>query len=85
MLLEELAQKYDMSASGIWRVLKRNGVSHKKKTLCYKERDEKKRDEFLSKLLPIALKNRVYIDESGFEKTLQRSHGWSTIRTRLLG
>lgn len=44
----------------------------KKKTPFYKERDDKKREEFQKRLEKIDEEKRVYIDESGINEYLQR-------------
>ena len=48
-----------------------------KKTLLYKERDEKKRKEFTQKIKKIPEHLRVYIDESGINEYLHRDRGRS--------
>ncbi|WP_052354730.1 transposase [Candidatus Protochlamydia sp. R18] len=49
--------------------------SLKKKTLFYKERDEKKREEFKKELKKIAQEDHVYLDESGINECLKRHRG----------
>ena len=49
----------------------------KKKTLNYIERDEVERAEFLKKLEEIPEDKRVYIDESGKNTDLDRTHGYA--------
>jgi len=46
----------------------------KKKTPFYKERDEKKREEFQKRLEKIAEENRVYVDERKINECLQRQN-----------
>ena len=83
--LSELAKKFKMTPSGIWRALQRNQISKKKKTVCYQERNEEKRALFLKALSKIPIYNRVYLDESGFEHQLNRESGWSIKGSRLFG
>jgi hypothetical protein len=49
----------------------------KKKTLLYRERDEKKRAAFLEHLELIPAENLVYVDESGIDSCLHRAYGWA--------
>lgn len=51
----------------------------KKKIPFYKERDERKREEFYKKLEQIPKENRVYIDESGINEYLYRQSGRAPI------
>lgn len=48
----------------------------KKKTYGYRERDEAKRATFLAQLADIALKQRVYVDESGMDERDDYGYGW---------
>ena len=41
------------------------GITRKKKTYGYRERDEEKRREFLQKLELIESRRKVYVDEAG--------------------
>lgn len=43
--------------------------------MLYLERDEEARQRFLEELEKIPLENRVYMDESGVDETLQRQYG----------
>jgi hypothetical protein len=49
----------------------------KKKTLNYIERDEVERAEYMKKLEEIPEDKRVYIDESGKNTDLDRTHGYA--------
>lgn len=53
------------------------GLYQKKKTILYKERDEKKRKIFTENIKNISKDNLVYIDESGIDCFLNKSHGWA--------
>lgn len=62
------------------------GQNHfKKKTPFYKERDEEKRKQFVAELEKIPEKNRVYIDESGVDKYLQRERARAPRGTQIYG
>ena len=49
----------------------------KKKTTLYKERCEKKRAVYLEHISKYRKEDLVYIDESGINSYIHRSHGWS--------
>lgn len=51
----------------------------------YRERDERKREEFLKELESISKEDRVYIDESGINKEYKRDYGRSTRGNKILG
>lgn len=50
----------------------------------YKERDEKKREEFCRVLETIPEEKRVYIDESGIDHNEVKTRGWSPIGSPIL-
>ncbi len=54
---------------------KKLGITRKKKTFGYQERDEEKRKEFVQKLEKIAKKKIVYVDEAGFDNR-EDYHRW---------
>ena len=60
-----------------------------KKTLKYSERDADKRVAFLRELRQLApvygFENIVYLDETGFEATSHRPHGWGKIGCKVHG
>ena len=56
-----------------------------KKTLLYKERDMKKRSEYLDKIKDIPVKDLVFIDESGIEHNAISSNCWSKRGERVIG
>jgi transposase len=58
--------------------------SHKKKTFRYKERDEKKRADFLEKIKEIPEKRLVFVDETGFQTFFTRMCGYALRGLRLL-
>lgn len=53
------------------------GLDAQKKSWCYQERDETARAAFVKALEDVALRDRVYVDESGCDDRLQRESGWS--------
>lgn len=55
-----------------------------KKSWLYAERDEAERADFLKQLVPVALEDRVYVDEAGVEDTLGFAWGWSLRGVRCL-
>lgn len=58
---------------------------NQKKTTLYKERDEKKREEFKNQLEKIPEADRVYVDESGINEYLYRNMARSNIGEKVLG
>ena len=48
-----------------------------KKTILYKERDEKKREEYLQQISCYDPENIVYIDESGFDQNINKNTCWA--------
>ena len=57
----------------------------KKKTVNYIERDEEERAEYLKKLAEIPEEKRVYIDESGKNTDLDRTHGYAPAGEKVEG
>jgi hypothetical protein len=58
-------------------VLWANWVGRAKKSWCYKERDEAEREAWVKVLEAVAVRDRVYVDETGCDDCLQREYGWS--------
>ena len=56
----------------------------KKKTLRYKERDEKKREAFLEEIKKYSKEALVFVDESGIDSYFHRAYGWAK-KGRLVG
>ena len=56
--------------------LKKLRITRKKANL-YKERDEGKRKAFLEYIASYSKEDLVYVDESGIDSHLHRSHGWA--------
>ena len=57
----------------------------KKKTSLYQERDPLKRKKFLEKLNNIPIDDRIYLDESGINKYLYRTHARSIRGKKIVG
>ena len=55
--------------------------------MLYSERSHKKRIEYLRSLREIVENkgNKVYLDESGFERTSHRAHGWGLRGKKVYG
>jgi hypothetical protein len=56
---------------------KKVGITRKKKTYGYQERDEEKRVEFREKLEKIANNRKIYVDEAGFDNREDYTYGYS--------
>lgn len=56
-----------------------------KKTLLYKERDTKKRAEYLDKIRDIPMNDLVYIDESGIDHNAIRTNCWTKRGVKIIG
>jgi len=65
--------------------LQKNETHKKKKSTYYKERDEKKRQEFLDAIEGVAKEDLVYVDESGIDQFLSRSYGRSRRGQKVYG
>ncbi len=57
----------------------------KKKTLLYKERDEKRRSLFLEKIRQHPVEALVFVDESGIDSYLHSPYGWSKRGEKVFG
>ncbi|WP_367364002.1 IS630 family transposase [Candidatus Tisiphia endosymbiont of Nedyus quadrimaculatus] len=86
LTLTEIAKKLDNTVSimTISRALKKLNIS-KKKTYAYKERDEGKRQDFLSELEKVPIEKRVYLDEAGINDNESYEYGWSMKGSRCNG
>jgi hypothetical protein len=69
-----------VSQSAIGQALKRLGISPKK-TLKHPKANDKLRAEFQEKIAGHESEGRpiVYVDESGFEQSMPRTHGYSPV------
>ena len=74
---EERAARFNCSRTGIQSSRKKHNITRKKKTVNYIERDEEERAEYLKKLEEIPEDKRVYIDETGKNTDLDRTHGYA--------
>lgn len=61
------------------------GNHSKKKSFLFKERDEDKRQEFLSRLASIPFEKRVWVDECGVEEEVERPYGRAPRGKRVYG
>lgn len=65
--------------------LQKNEPYTKKKSTYYKERDEKKRQEFLDAIESVEKEDLVYVDESGIDQFLSRPYGRSPRGQKVYG
>ena len=64
--LVELATHFSCSCEGIAKACRRLGITRKKR-LLYVEKDEVKRQDFLTSLAAMAPAQLIHLDESGFD------------------
>jgi putative transposase len=85
-LLRERAAHFGVTINAIWVALKKLAIT--KKTTRYSESRCEERITFLRQLRAWVAKhgwkNVVYFDESGFQATVHRRHGWHLGATRSL-
>jgi transposase len=87
--LAELRDRLGVSCSlmTIWRGLKRNNISRKKKTYHASERDsprvQEKRQEFQEKLAAVDPEHLVFIDETGATTAMSRTYGRAPVGERV--
>lgn len=82
--LREIAVVFNVSSGAIFKALKNMQITLKK-TLLYKEREEKRRKEFQEKIKSIAKDRLVFIDESGIDIFLSRKLGRSLRGDKIYG
>jgi transposase len=89
--LEELRQRVavDCSLAAICRALKKLGITRKKKVLHAQQRDtpevQKKRRAFRREVAEIDPKHLVFVDESGVNTAMTRTHGRAPAGERVHG
>ena len=87
--LKRRARLFKASPSAICMALRKMGITVKKKTFKYKERDPARRASWLGELRRKLCENknltRVYVDECGFELESVRSRGWAESGKRVYG
>ena len=74
--LSELSHQFNCWPPAIYYRCKKLNITRKKTTL-YLERNEEKRQEYLSKLLLLSPNKIIYMDESGIDSSLQRNYARS--------
>jgi putative transposase len=77
LTLSEFAKHIKKGISYVCEAFKRLRVSRKKKSLRYKDRDEKKKAIFLDELSSYPKEMHIFVDESGIDTYFHRSHGWA--------
>jgi len=82
-LLRELAKQFDCTSQAVFYMLRKLGITLKKKSFAYREKSEEKRAEFACKLKRIPKGKRVYVDESGVNGPFQRENGRSSRGTKI--
>jgi transposase len=89
--LEELRNRLDVDCSlaAIWRALKELGITRKKKVLHAQERDtpevQKRRRSFRRRMARIDPERLVFVDESGVNTAMTRTHGRAPAGERVHG
>ena len=75
--LHEIAKHFDCTAAAVYYALKQMGMTRKKKTATYKEQDPAKVTHYLTQLAEFSDYQRVYLDETGFDRYLFRPYARS--------
>jgi len=75
--LSQYAQAFKSCPQAIASRFKKLGITRKKKTMLYKERDAEKRKAYQQELKKIVKGTLVYVDESGADETIHREYAWS--------
>jgi transposase len=89
--LDELRRRggFTCSLTTIWRALRRHGLTRKKKSMHADERDrpdvKRKRREFRAKVRRIEPGRLQFIDESGANTAMARTHAWAPRGERATG
>lgn len=77
------------SRSTVWRTLRRLGLSRKKKSTHAAERDRpdvaEERRQWPGKVAPIDPDDLVFLDETGANTAMQRTHGYAPKGERVVG
>ena len=82
----EAALHFSCSETGIRHAKKALGITRKKKTTRYSERDEQEREDFSEIIENLDEDVDIYYaDESGFDEYYSRSHGYSHHSERVFG
>ena len=80
----EIAVVFEVSDVGILKACRRLGIT-RKKTLLYSERDEVERATFNAVVAQIPAESIVWVDETGIEERLLRTHARSLRGARAVG
>lgn len=89
--LDQLRQRcgFDCSLTTIWRVVRRRGLTSKKKTQHADERDRpdvrQKRRSFRRRVQRVEPKRLVFVDETGVTTAMTRAYGWAPRGQRAVG
>ena len=83
--LEEMASYFQVTKSAIWKRLKILGITRKKKTTIYREKNELERALFQKMLEPFKPSSLIYLDESGIDPSLHRDYGRAPRGTQVFG
>jgi transposase len=89
--LSEMRQGCGLSVSltGIWKALKRLGLSLKKKVLHASEQDrpdvQAKRRQWRRRSRRLSTKRLIFIDQTGVSTRMHRDHGRSPVGERVIG
>jgi transposase len=75
--LEEIAWNFKVRPVSVWYRLKKLGITRKKKSFLYEERDEETRKEFTSGMKEKRTTVIVFIDECGIKNDIKNEYGRS--------
>jgi transposase len=82
--LEVIAEYFSVKHQSVWQRLKLLGITLKKKTFLYQERDEEKRKAFQERLAELEDQQIVYIDESGHNQQLIKEYARALRGTKVV-
>jgi transposase len=89
--LDEMRRRggFDCSLTTIWRALRRRGLTRKKKSMHADERDrpdvKRKRRSFRKKVEGFEPRRLKFLDESGVNTAMARTHAWAPRGERAVG
>jgi transposase len=83
---KETAVAFNCSVSGIRSAKKVLGITRKKKTKQYSERDEQERERFIDEINSLPVDSELhYADESGFVEYYTREYGYALRGEKVIG